>query len=73
MIQTSAIPWIRELRYPVEVMLELLMAGMTIDEILADYDDLEPADLYAALVFATRLKSIETPSSSISSGTEIVS
>ncbi|MCG8352948.1 MAG: DUF433 domain-containing protein [Chloroflexales bacterium] len=54
-------------------MLELLMAGMTIDEILADYDDLEPADLYAALVFATRLKSIETPSSSISSGTEIVS
>jgi uncharacterized protein (DUF433 family) len=46
-------PCIRGLRYPVEVILELLSAGMTIDEILADYDDLEPADIHAVLTFAT--------------------
>lgn len=32
-------PVIRGLRYPVETMLELLSAGVTIDEILADYED----------------------------------
>ncbi len=45
-------PCIRGLRYPVEMLLELLSAGMTIEEILADYEDLERADLLAALVFA---------------------
>jgi uncharacterized protein (DUF433 family) len=52
-------PCIRGLRYPVEVMLELLSAGMTIDEILADYEDLERDDLYAALAFATRLSQVK--------------
>ncbi|HEX8681040.1 MAG TPA: DUF433 domain-containing protein [Ardenticatenaceae bacterium] len=33
-------PCIRGLRYPVETILELLSAGMTIEEILADYADL---------------------------------
>ncbi|HZF12795.1 MAG TPA: DUF433 domain-containing protein [Thermoanaerobaculia bacterium] len=42
-------PCIRHLRYPVEVILELLSAGMTIEEILADYDDLEREDVLAAL------------------------
>jgi uncharacterized protein (DUF433 family) len=40
-------PCIRGLRYPVEFILELLSAGMTIDEILADYDDLEREDILA--------------------------
>lgn len=31
----------RGLRYPVQTLLELLSAGMTFDEILADYPDLE--------------------------------
>lgn len=48
-------PTIRGLRYPVEMILELLSSGMTIDEILADYEDLERDDLLAALNFATRL------------------
>ena len=48
-------PCIRGLRYPVESMLELLSAGMTIDEILADYEDLERDDLLAVLAYATRL------------------
>ena len=45
-------PCVRGLRYPVETLLELLSSGMTIDEILADYEDLEPDDLRAVLAFA---------------------
>jgi uncharacterized protein (DUF433 family) len=44
-------PIIRGLRYPVEHLLELLASGMTIDEVLADYADLERDDLLAALEF----------------------
>lgn len=52
-------PVIRGLRYPVEAMLELMSAGMTIDEILADYEDLEREDLLAVLRFATRLTQVK--------------
>ena len=48
-------PCIRGLRYPVETLLELLSSGMTFDEVLADYEDLEREDLLAALEFAARL------------------
>ena len=48
-------PCVRGLRYPVETLLELLSSGMTIDEILSDYEDLERDDLLAALAFAARL------------------
>jgi uncharacterized protein (DUF433 family) len=43
------------LRYSVETLLELLSSGMTIDEILADYEDLDRDDFLAALMFAARL------------------
>lgn len=52
-------PTIRGLRYPVEMILELFSAGMTIDEILADYEDLERDDILAALSFAARLSRIK--------------
>ena len=52
-------PCIRNLRYPVETMLELLSAGMTIDEILLDYPDLERDDLLAVLAFAARLTQVK--------------
>lgn len=52
-------PVIRGLRYPVETLLELLSSGMTFDEILADYEDLEREDLLAALAFAARLSQIK--------------
>ena len=45
-------PTIRNKRYPVENMLELMASGMTSEEILADYEDLEKADLDACLQFA---------------------
>ena len=48
-------PCIRGLRYPVDMILELLSAGMSNEEILADYDDLEREDILAALAFAARL------------------
>lgn len=44
-------PVVRGLRYPVRVLLELLASGMTIEEVLADYPDLEREDLLAALEF----------------------
>jgi uncharacterized protein (DUF433 family) len=48
-------PCVRGLRYPVETLLELLSAGMTPDDILADYEDLERDDLMAALAYAAQL------------------
>jgi hypothetical protein len=42
-----------------DALLELLSAGMTSEEILADYEDLEQADILAALVFATRLSQVK--------------
>jgi uncharacterized protein (DUF433 family) len=52
-------PVIRGLRYPVEVILELLSSGMTTEEILADYDDLEREDILAVLAYAARLSQIK--------------
>jgi len=48
-------PCVRGLRYPVEMLLELLSSGMTHEEILADYEDLEREDLLAVLAFAAKL------------------
>lgn len=42
-------PCIRGLRYPVETILELLAGGMTFEETLSDYPDLEMPDLMACL------------------------
>lgn len=42
---------LRGLRYPVQMVLELMSSGKTFDEILADYEDLERDDLLAALEF----------------------
>ncbi len=44
-------PCIRGLRYPVELILELLTSGMNAKEIIDDYDDLEDEDIRASLVF----------------------
>jgi len=52
-------PCIRGLRYPVETVLEWLAGGMTIEEILADYEDLEREDILAALSYAARLAHVK--------------
>ena len=53
-------PCVRNLRYPVEFLLELLSAGMTTEEILADYDDLEADDILAVLLYAARLSQVKS-------------
>lgn len=52
-------PCIRGLRYPVETILELLSSGMSIDEVLRDYEDLEREDVLATLAFAARLAQVK--------------
>jgi uncharacterized protein (DUF433 family) len=52
-------PCIRGLRYPVETVLQWLASGMSFDDILADYEDLERADIQAALAYAVRLSQIQ--------------
>lgn len=51
-------PCIRGLRYPVEGVLEWLASGMSIEDILADYQDLEREDILAVLAYAARLAHI---------------
>jgi len=45
-------PTVRGLRYPVQMLLELLGSGMTFEEVLGDHSDLEHEDLLAVLEFA---------------------
>lgn len=52
-------PTVRGLRYPVEMILELLSSGMSIEQVLADYEDLEREDLLAVLAYAARLSRIK--------------
>jgi uncharacterized protein (DUF433 family) len=51
-------PCLRGLRYPVEFLLELLSSGMTVEQILADYADLEADDLRAACAYGARLSRV---------------
>jgi uncharacterized protein (DUF433 family) len=52
-------PTVRGLRYPVELILDLLSSGMSHEEILGDYPDLEREDILAVLQYATRLSQIK--------------
>lgn len=53
-------PTIRGLRYPVDNMLELLASGMTTEELLEDYPDLEKEDFLACLAYAAKLTQIKS-------------
>lgn len=53
-------PCIRGMRYPVELILELLSSGMTTDEILEDYDDLELDDIQATFLYAAKLSRLKS-------------
>ena len=53
-------PSIRNLRYTVQSMLELLASGMTIEELLVDYPDLEKADFLACLTYASKLTQLKS-------------
>ena len=53
-------PIIRGMRWPVEVILDMLGAGMTSEEIIADHPELEREDIQASLQFARLSVSGET-------------
>ena len=53
-------PCIRGLRYPVEMILQLLSSGMTTEEILEDYSDLEKDDVLASLLYASKLTEVKS-------------
>jgi uncharacterized protein (DUF433 family) len=52
-------PTVRGLRYPVELILDLLSSGMSHEEILSDYPDLERDDILAVLEYAARLSRVK--------------
>ncbi len=53
-------PCIRGLRYPVEMILQLLSSGMSEQEILADFEDLERDDIRATLLYASKLAQVKS-------------
>lgn len=53
-------PTIRNMRYPVEMILELLSAGMTNQKIIEDYPAVEEADIKACLLFASKLVKVNS-------------
>jgi len=48
-------PTIRGLRISVNQILKSLAAGITADELLIDYPELEPEDIKAVLLYASRI------------------
>jgi uncharacterized protein (DUF433 family) len=53
-------PTIRNMRYPVELILDLLSSGMTHSEIIEDYPAIENDDIKACLAYASRLTKVKS-------------
>ena len=53
-------PTIRGLRYPIEMILELLASGMSHQEILEDYEELQNDDILAVLHYASKLSQVKS-------------
>ena len=53
-------PTVRNMRYPVSMILDLLAAGMTANEIIEDYPAIEPEDIQACLLYASRLSDVKS-------------
>lgn len=65
--QMGGVPCIRGLRIPVATVVEMVAEGMSEEEILRAYPDLEPQDIREALRYAAeavREREIPLPSSS---------
>lgn len=57
-------PTIRRMRYPVDTILEYLAAGDSIEDLLAEFTDLEHDDILACFAYASasmKLKDIQVP------------
>ena len=53
-------PTVRNMRYPVTMILDLLSAGMSVEELIEDYPALERADISACLAFASKLAEVKS-------------
>lgn len=53
-------PIVRGLRYTVQSILELLASGMSQEQILLEYEDLEQEDLSACLQFAAKMANVKS-------------
>lgn len=53
-------PTIRNKRYTVDLILDLLSAGQSSESILEEYNSLELNDIYACLAYASKLTRIKT-------------
>ncbi len=53
--QMSGVPCIRSLRIPVATVVGMVAEGMTEQDILTSYPDLESADIKESLLYAARL------------------
>ena len=51
-LQMGGVPCVRGLRIPIATIVGMIAEGMTTEEILAAYPDLEPEDIREALRFA---------------------
>ncbi len=56
----SGKPTIRNMRFTVAQMLELLASGMTSEEILEDYPYIEQEDIYACLRYAAKMANAQS-------------
>ncbi len=56
----SGRPTIRNMRYTVDLVLDLLSSGMTENEIIEDYPSLEHEDIKACLAFASQLTKVKS-------------
>ena len=54
------IPSVRNTRYTVELILDLLSAGMSEKEIIDDYPALDSDDIKACLLFASKLTKVKS-------------
>ncbi len=53
-------PTIRNMRFTVAQMLELMAGGMNMEEILVDYPYIEKEDVWACLWYAARIANAQT-------------
>jgi len=53
-------PTLRNMRYTVSMILDLLSAGMTTEELIADYPALKKEDIQACLLYSSRLSETKT-------------
>jgi len=53
-------PCVRGMRWPVEVIIDMLGAGMSTEEILDDHPELERADVLACIQYAKSMLTGET-------------